>query len=732
MRASEGTDKWRREAWILAGAAVLFVAVAVMEIRLPGLSNSTSTTGNVIFFLLINLNLVLLVLLGFLVIRSLVRLVLERRRGIFGSRLRTRLVAAFLGLSLVPSMLMFIVAQGFLNAAFESWFNVRVEAALEGSMDVAERYYEASADKAFHFASQVATSLEQDRLLEIGVLDLDDFARRKREQYALSALRVVDAAGETLGMAQDSELGRLPGLEGKMLRDVLGGRKIAETQRFHKGDLVRVAVPVRSPQAGVVGAVVIDSFVPRDISRMARSTARSYQEYRQLLSMRQPIENQYILSLALITLVIIFSAIWFGLRQAKRITVPLQRLEEGTREVAQGNWAYRIEASGEEETAVLVDSFNRMTADLQAINAELVERRKYAESILANIAAGVVSLSSAGRVTTVNPAAERMLGLRLAAVRGKPWTAVFARPDLREVADMIEHLGRRPEREVERQIDLSGGEQAMRAHVTGTTLTADDGSPRGIMLFFENVTDLLRIQRMEAWREVARRLAHEIKNPLTPVQLSAQRLRKRCLGQLPESERAVFEECTRTIIGQVEQLKRLVNEFSAFARLPSVQLAPQDLNAVVDEALVLFREGHPEIDFELHAGAGLPLLDLDRESLKRALINMLDNSVAACQGEPHGRGRIEVTTRYADRRGVVLLEIADNGCGVSPNAKLRLFEPYFSTKKDGTGLGLAIVSAVIADHQAYIRVVDNEPHGARFVITFPVRRLPAERRAAQA
>jgi two-component system nitrogen regulation sensor histidine kinase NtrY len=722
--ASADSAKRRREAVILGATAVLFVVAAVVEIRLPELSNSKSTTGNIIFFLLINVNVILLTLLGFLVTRNLVRLFLERRSGVFGSRLRTRLVVAFLGLSLVPSVLLFFVAQGFLNAAFESWFNVRIEAALEGSMDVAERYYEASADKAFHFASQVAGGLEQDRLLETKTADFSAFAQRKVQQYALSALRVVDTKSVTLGQAQDAELGPLPELKPEMLQDILRGRKIAETQPFRKADLVRVGVPVLAPNGVVVGAVVVDSFVPRDISRMARSTARSYQEYRQLLGMRQPIENQYILSLALITLVIIFSAIWFGLRQAKSITVPLQRLEEGTRAVAHGDWGYRIEASGDEETAVLVDSFNRMTADLEETNSELVERRKYAENILANIAAGVVSLSARGKVTMVNPAAERMLGVRLSAVRGKPWTEVFARADLGEVAAMIGQIIEHPE-EIERQIDLSGGEQAVRAHVTGTALTAEDGSPRGTMLFFENVTDLQRVQRMEAWREVARRLAPEIKNPLTPVQLSAQRLRKRYLAQLEESERPVFEECTRTIIGQVEELKRLVNEFSTFARLPSARLTPQDLNAVVEEALVLYREGHPQIDFELSAGIDLPPVDLDRDSLKRALINMLDNAVAACEGEPHGRGRIEVTTLYSEQRGSVRLEIADNGCGMSRDAKLRLFEPYFSTKKDGTGLGLAIVSTVVADHQAYIRVQDNEPHGTRFVINFPVRRSPA-------
>jgi two-component system nitrogen regulation sensor histidine kinase NtrY len=407
-------------------------------------------------------------------------------------------------------------------------------------------------------------------------------------------------------------------------------------------------------------------------------------------------------------------------------------LAEGTREVAQGNWSYRIETGSDEETAVLVDSFNQMTADLQQIHSELVERRKYVENILANIAAGVVSLSQKGAVTMLNRAAEGMLGVRLAQVRGKQWSEVFHGPHLSKVGEMVDEALTAPHSQVEQQIKLTGGEHIITALVSVTSLTDEAGAQRGIMLFFEDVTHLLRVQRMEAWREVARRLAHEIKNPLTPIQLSAQRLRKRYGVQLAGADGAVFEECTRTIVGQVEELKRLVNEFSMFARLPAVQLAPHDLNGLVEEALVLFRQGHPEITFDFRSAAELPPVDLDREAMKRALINLLDNAVAACHGVPDA-GHIEVVTSYVVARGVVRLEVADNGCGMSRDVKLRLFEPYFSTKKEGTGLGLAIVSSVVADHQAYIRMQDNQPRGSRFIIDFPSRhRVAVERVAARA
>jgi len=711
---------------IIVLTAVVFLVFAVFETRLAGFSNSASLGGNIVFFLLINFNLILLVLLIFLVTRNVVKLVFERRRGIFGSRLRTRLVLAFVGLSLVPSVLLFFVAVGFLNAAIENWFNVRVESSLEGSLDVAQSYYQFAANNALHFAREVGQQTSELGLWPPGRhADLQSFVQRKLKELNLAGLEVFAANRTSLARADSTEPAqRPPATAAEVRTELSNGQEVTRTYAFGRGDIVRAGVPVRGKDGAIIGAVTVDYLVPRNVSKKARDISRSYEEYRQLSGMKQPIKNGYVLSLALITLVVTFSATWFGIQQAKSITIPLQRLAEGTREVAQGNWDYRIEAGSDEETAVLVDSFNQMTAELQQIHSELVERRKYVENLLANITAGVVSLSHTGAVTMLNRAAEGMLGLRLTQARGKHWAQVFERLDLRKIAEVIDEALGSPDASIERQIKLTGGEHIVTALVSTTALTDDTGTPRGLMLFFEDVTHLLRVQRMEAWREVARRLAHEIKNPLTPIQLSAQRLRKRYAVQLAQEDGKLFDECTRTIIGQVDELKRLVNEFSMFARLPAVELAPHDLNAVVDETLALFRQGHAEVAFEYRPAEGLPPVELDREAIKRALINMLDNAVAACQGIPE-RGRVEIVVSHLRARGIVRLEVADNGMGMSRDAKLRLFEPYFSTKKEGTGLGLAIVSAIVADHQAYIHVRDNQPRGSRFIIDFPLRR-PSE------
>ncbi|HVN84945.1 MAG TPA: ATP-binding protein [Candidatus Binatia bacterium] len=722
----------QREGIVIVVTAMVVLALALFETRLPQFSNSSSLAGNVIFFLLINLNLILLVLLIFLVTRNLVKLIFERRQRILGSRLRTRLVLAFVGLSIVPTLLLFFVAQGFMTSAIDNWFSVRVESSLAGSLDVAESYYQAAANGALHHARTLADQTEQRGLwTPARRSQLREFLNEKLRELNVAGIEVFDASRTSIArLAQAEQLSSsTPAAGPDMVEQLLTGDPIARTQRIGNGDLVRGGVPVIGADGKVLGALVVDNVVPRQVSRTAQDISRSFQEYRQLKTMKQPIKNSYTLTMFLITLVVIFSATWFGFYLAKGITVPIQRLAEGTREVAQGNWDYRIEAGGDEEIATLVDSFNRMTGELQTIHSELDARRRYIENVLANVAAGVISIDPRGIVGTVNRAAEAMLGLRAAEVEGQPWQRAFERSDLRKVGEMMSEVVDNGEEQAERQLKFSGGDRVLTALVTAASLQDDAGASLGVMLFFEDVSHLLRVERMEAWREVARRIAHEIKNPLTPIQLSAQRLRRRYGAEIERHDGAVFDECTRTIIRQVEELKKMVNEFSTFARLPASELSLQGLNEIVDEALVLFREGHRQIEFVWTPGEQIPALELDRSAITRAVVNLLDNAVAACQQVGEERGRIAVSTTYDPRAGLVRLEVADSGTGMSEAVKARIFEPYFSTKKDGTGLGLAIVSAIAADHQAYVRVRDNAPRGSRFAIEFPTRRRVSAVRA---
>jgi two-component system nitrogen regulation sensor histidine kinase NtrY len=270
------------------------------------------------------------------------------------------------------------------------------------------------------------------------------------------------------------------------------------------------------------------------------------------------------------------------------------------------------------------------------------------------------------------------------------------------------------------KLEVAGAE--MELMMTASPLGDTPNAPAGTVLFFEDVSQIAKVERMEAWREVARRIAHEIKNPLTPIQLSAERLRRQ-LGSRPGTESALVEECTRVIISEVEDLKRLVNEFSAFARMPHLNPVPGDINALASETVANFRAANPNVDFAIALDESVPLIPIDREALKRALVNLLDNAVAAVTAFNHNgdRPRIEVSSLRRADSSVVTLAVADNGPGIDPRLRTRIFEPYYSSKKGGTGLGLAIVSAVVADHHGFVRVIDNQPHGSRFLLEFPLK-----------
>ncbi len=710
----EELKRRKREGILILVTALMVAALIFFEVQLPDVSPEYSLGGNIVFFLLININVILLGLLAFLVIRNLVKLVSERRRRMLGSRLQSRLVLAFVALSLVPSVLLFTIAGGLLTRSFDRWFDSKVESALQGSLEIGQTYYLNSANNALFYARQLSRRITEEGLFDpqrIG--PLKEFIEAKQREYNLGTVELFAPDGQPFVVAfnQDVPTGVTIKPEPEFLSRALRGLEVTRTQIFGDADVIRGGVPIFAPDRRILGVVVVDYYVPKSISKRAVQISQSYEQYKYLMFLKTPVKNSYLLTMLLITLVIIFAATWCGIYLSKGITVPIQKLAQGTHEVAHGNWDYKIEAGGDDEIGVLVHSFNQMTGDLKQIKSELERRGKVVETLLANIAAAVVSVDPAGAITTWNKAAEQMLGVSAERAVGKPYREIFAAEPLRAIGEIVD--GVEGKESVEREVKLAFPERLLTVMASAATLRDDDGAILGVMIFLEDITQIQKVQRMEAWREVARRIAHEIKNPLTPIQLSAERLRKR-YGKMLEGDGAVLDKCTTTIIQQVEELKNLVNEFSQFARLPSAKPLSQDLNEIVSEALVLFREGHHGVQFQFHPGE-IPPLELDREQIKRVLMNLLDNAVTAVDG----RGEVKLTTGYDRDRGVVTLEVADNGPGLAPEIKNRIFEPYFSTKQNGTGLGLTIVSQIVEDHRGYIRASANEPRGTRFTIELP-------------
>ena len=574
---------------------------------------------------------------------------------------------------------------------------------------------------------------DQKLLNEKNLPTLEELIHQKQKEYNLGIVEVFSATLEELVRAVNPQVPAAeftdPGSDS--IREALQGNRFTRISPIGRADLIRGIVPVYSNwnPDDVVGVVVVNYYVPYSLVNKMEEINTSFEQYKSTKLLKGKIQKGYVLFLLLIALVIIFLATWAGFYLARGITEPIQDLATATNRVSAGDLDVTIQSHSNDEVGSLVEAFNKMTADLrqsqkairranrelQASNLELEQRRRYMEIVLANVTAGVISIDSQGRLTTINKSAERLLKLKTSKILGRNFRDVVAPSYQPMVKDILKELVTSGRDSIRRQVTLPLGDTKVVLLINVTTLQDESGEFLGTVVVFDDLTQLLKAQRMAAWREVARRIAHEIKNPLTPIQLSAQRLRRRYLDQIPADDK-IFSECTDTIIKQVDDLKNLVNEFSNFARMPASNPTFNDLNEVVSEALVLFQEGHPDIEFHFAPDQHLPSFNLDREQIRRVVINLLDNAVAAVEDD----GVIELATTYNAELQMAAMTISDNGKGIPPEDKPRLFEPYFSTKKTGTGLGLAIVSTIISDHNGYIRVRDNQPRGTRFTVELPI------------
>lgn len=724
----------RREKTLIAVLTLVVVALTYVTVSPQALvqgAGKLPIASNLLFFGLINLNLLLIILLAFLVLRNVVKLVFERRSRVLGGKLKTKLVVAFFSFAVLPAALLVVGAWAFMSKSIESWFSLPLEQSLRASLSVAQVYYQSTESTAKRHSKEIASAISQHRLLpeiEGKGDELKWYLREKRREYDLALIEVFGAKGKLVARASDSDfpVEKLPAYRDKNLRRAFSNSRSAQLQDMSRGMAITGFSPIR-PQGSetpVLGVVVTRGFVGESLLGKMALISGTTEEFRQVKVMEGPIRTVYLTILTAVALVVSLLATWFGFFLAKGITVPLQALSEGTEEIARGNLDYRIEQVSNDEFGVLVTSFNKMTRDLKSSNAalklsneELERRRKYMEVVLSNVAAGVISVDRDGGVSTINKSAEKLLDIDARALIGLRYTELLEGQHLEMVREMIREMNRQNMDTLARQIVLTIKNQSITLLVSFTVLKDEEGDYKGLVAVFEDITHLLKAQRALAWREVARRVAHEIKNPLTPIQLSAQRLRKRFLGTLQGEDVGVFDECTATIVKQVSELKYLVNEFSNFARMPAANPTPNNLNEIIEEGLVLFDEAHKNVKFQFWPQADLPRCFLDRDQIKRVVLNLLDNAVTAIDGD---MGEIEIVSRYDSSLQMVRLEVADTGRGIRPEDRGRIFEPYFSTRSNGTGLGLAIVSKIVADHNGYIRVRDNAPKGTRFVIELPV------------
>jgi two-component system nitrogen regulation sensor histidine kinase NtrY len=731
--SKEERNRRKREVIISVVIIAVIALLTFAENRIMHFGAGIPVSNTILMFILININLLLLILLIFLVFRNLVKLLYDRKRKVMGAKLRTKLVVAFITLSLLPTIVLFFFSINFITTSIEFWFNVPVEQALENSLRVGRSLYWHAEETSSFFMERMSYQIEAKKLLDPkNKKALFRYIQIVQREFNLNAVEIYTANADRLTFAL------APGLEDKpfavissddLKKNIPLNSVRTVSERISSGELIRTigTIPFGVAPPAAEAFVALANLMPPDLAENMASISRGYEEYQQIKLLKKPIQITYYITLSIVALLVVFCAVWFGFYLAKTITIPIRELAEGTRKVAEGDLSFSIGMVADDEIGSLVNSFNKMTKDLRIgrdqlelsarllrdQNVEIEKRRQYMEIVLKNVSAGVITLDAGGFISTMNKSAEKMLNLKSEDIIKKSYKKILSGEMLDLAEEVMEQLktSRNDAVRLPLKLAIDGRPMSFLMHINA--LKDDMGQHMGIVMVFDDLTELEKAQRMAAWREVARRIAHEVKNPLTPISLSAQRLKRKYSDQLKQP---VFDECTQTITDHVELIRNLVDEFSLFARFPTANPKPCDLPPIIEETLALYKEGHKKINFNFNITEDIPRLNLDRQQIKQAMINLVDNAIGSIRNE----GNILIILTHDPILKIVRLEVADDGVGISDIDKTRLFEPYFSTKKAGMGLGLTIVSSIITDHNGMIRVQDNKPKGAKFVIDLPV------------
>ena len=688
-------------------------------------------TNQVLLFVLWYVNVILILTTVFVLLRNLFKLLIERRHRILGSNFKFKLVATYVGLSLIPVLLLFAIATELLQGSIDRWFNTPLAPALKRGNAVAQALYDRIEQAGLQDARRTLQAIDGIDLRQAE--ERPQLTRRLQDLLAeqqLDLLAVYDGT-EFVHAVLDSRSGMTdlpePGRDFLNEAAAKGTAVRVDTPPGRAGRIILTAVASPAPRPVIV---VAGSLVDPALAEERDSLVQDYQTLRQLEVQKDDLRASHLLIFLMVTLLILLASSWVGLYLARRVTVPIQALAEGTKRISGGDLSHRVDVEADDELGVLVDSFNRMTAELETNKVELersnrelvttnqriaAERALFA-AVLANVAAGVVSADSEGRIFLCNEAALKMLRQREDEVIGRLAREAWPDPERSKLAVLLGQdsegagFGRAIQ---EVHLRLGGELKTFEAKVTA--LIGAGGTVQGRVLVLEDLTELIQAQQMAAWNEAARRIAHEIKNPLTPIRLAAERLLyKHRQGDAGLGK--AIEDGVAIIVREVVNLQGMVDEFSRYARMPRPRPTRIDLGKLVGDTLNLYRNLKPGVEIEADVAPEVSEVWLDGEQIRRALINLLDNAVEATDAP----GRVRVAAHRDDRNGgLVRIAVADTGRGIPPEARDKLFLPYFSTKGRGTGLGLAIVHRIITDHQGTIQVEDNAPQGTVFTVELP-------------
>lgn len=751
---NEAEPSRRRMTVIILSIVVLLLMLSLIAqsgFNLKPFVTPDTAAETLLLYALSTLNFLAFVTVLFVLLRNVIKLVRERRASRLGSKFKLRLVSYAIGLSLLPVLLLFFFAFGLLNRSIDRWFGEPARQIVDDARAIEESYFKKEEAELVSIARAVARSLSLSARSDFKSLAFNRQLRQEMAEYNLALARVV-ANGQRITIeggdrqVENNVQETIDAAEQHSLTSVepFTGRDEGESPT-----VIYIIAGISFADSGHdPRLLIIAREFPPELTQRAANINDQHQNFHSLLGKIKRIKAIYILLLGAVTLLLIFSASWLALYVARGITVPIQALAEATDRIAHGDFAHPVEVVAEDELAVLVKSFNQMAAmlsenrerlecaaeDLSRTNLKLDNRRRYIETVLESLSTGVISTDENTGIATINRSALSMLALEERPEMGTPINRLIEGQQGEELAALCRRARRSETAQAEIEFKRADG-SALHTATTAIALRSSEGSIEGWVIVIEDLTDLIQAERAAAWSEVARRMAHEIKNPLTPIQLSAERIirnYKRSADIQPQSRfDQIIREGTATIVREVAALQRMVEEFSRFARLPESRPVEASLNDVVFDALNLYKERLDGIRITYRLADDLPALRIDTEQIKRAVVNLIDNAVEALNSNGNGSNGsshisseklIVIESMYLKTSDVVRLIITDTGHGIRPLDRDKLFLPKFSTRDRGTGLGLAIVSHIIADHKGRIWVEDNQPCGARFIIELPAGR----------
>jgi PAS domain S-box-containing protein len=704
------------------GVALWLVALYLLA---AAAQNSAGFERGMPWILLINITglLILLVLL----VGKLTRLVRDYRSHVPGSRLKGRTVAIFSALAVAPILVVYYFSLQFINRGIDSWFELEVSQGLKDTRELSHAALEVRVREFLQHTQLVAHTLSANSAFElIGALD-----RERRESTALE-FTIVGAQAQILATSSDRPMDTLPvPATDEMMLQLRRGRPYVSLDTDSVGGyLIRAAAPLDANGSGTARVLIALYPVPQQLSQLADTVQRSYTQYANLVQLRRPLKSTFVLILTFVVVMSLIAAVYGALFAAQRLVQPVQDLIAGTRAVAKGNYDTKLPLPSRDELGFLVTSFNDMTKRLgrareetrlsqQAVEAE----RAGLAVILARLSTGVVSLEADLTVRTANQAASAILGVDLEAAVGKSFDESISDSTLfmQFLAALNLHLGVE-DLDWREQVELSSDSGKRVLMCACTALPNDLGGAPGVVLVFDDITTLLQAQRDAAWGEVARRLAHEIKNPLTPIQLSAERMRRKFLGSMNAQDAQILERATHTIVAQVDAMKQMVNAFSEYARAPDMNFSRFDLNQLITEVADLYRAQASAADLKLSLDPLLPAVSADRVRIRQILNNLVTNSLEALEGRPDACIEIE-THVWEDgpkQTASAAIVVTDNGPGFQRDLIGTVFDPYVTSKPKGTGLGLAIVKKIVEEHGGRIEADNQRTGGARLRILLPL------------